>query len=57
MLLGGGSVGVYALVAMYSLDSHGMVVGSAIAWTVAVAGWSVPSYAFLRWRSGVGTVS
>ena len=57
MLLGGGSVGVYALVAMYSLDSHGMVVGSAIAWTVAVAGWSVPSYAFLRWRSGVGTAS
>ena len=57
MLLGGGSVGVYALVAMYSLDSHGMIIGSAIAWTVAVAGWSVPSYAFLRWRSGVGTAS
>ena len=57
MLLGGGSVGVYALVAMYSLDSHGMIIGSAIAWTVAVAGWSIPSYAFLRWRSGVGTAS
>ena len=56
MLLGGGSVGVYALVAMYSLDSHGMVIGSAVAWTVAVIGWSVPSYAFLRWRSSVGTV-
>jgi len=50
MLLGGGSVGVYALVAMYSLDSHGMAVGSVIAWLVAVFGWSVPSYAFLRWR-------
>ena len=56
MLLGGGSVGVYALVAMYSLDSHGMIIGSAMAWTVAVTGWSVPSYAFLRWRSSVGTV-
>ena len=56
MLLGGGSVGVYALIAMYSLDSHGMIIGSAMAWTVAETGWSVPSYAFLRWRSSVGTV-
>ena len=54
MLLGGGSVGVYALVAMYSLDSNGMVIGSAIAWIIAVTGWSVPSYAFLRWRSKAG---
>ena len=57
MLLGGGSVGVYALVAMYSLDSHGMALGSAIAWVIAVVGWSVPSYAFLRWRSSVDTAS
>ena len=51
MLLGGGSVGVYALVAMYSLESHGMAVGSLIAWLVAVLGWSAPSYMFLRWRA------
>ena len=51
MLLGGGSVGVYALVAMYSLDSYGVAVGSLIAWLVSVLGWSAPSYMFLRWRA------
>ena len=52
MLLGGGSVGVYALVAMTTVAEHGMVMGSMVAWAVAVLGWSLPSYAFLNWRSG-----
>ena len=52
MLLGGGSVGVYALVAMTTVTEHGMVMGSMAAWAVAVLGWSLPSYAFLNWRSG-----
>jgi hypothetical protein len=52
MLLGGGSVGVYALVAMTTVAEHGMVMGSMAAWAVAVLGWSLPSYAFLNWRSG-----
>ena len=51
MLLGGGSVGVYALVAMYSLEAYGMIVGSAVAWLIAVVTWSLPSYIFLRWRT------
>jgi len=54
MLLGGGSVGVYALVSMYSLQAHGMILGSIMAWAIAVVAWSMPSYIFLRWRIGVG---
>ena len=52
MLLGGGSVGIYSLVAMYSLEAHGMVVGSIMAWVIAVAFWSMPSYIYLMWRTG-----
>ena len=52
MLLGGGSVGIYSLVAMYSLEAHGMVIGSIMAWVIAVAFWSMPSYIYLKWRTG-----
>ena len=51
MLLGGGSVGVYAIVAMTAIGDYGMAMGSVVAWAVAVVGWSLPSYAFLNWRS------
>ena len=54
MLLGGGSVGVYSLVAMYSLEAHGIILGSIMSWVAAVAVWSMPSYIYLRWRTGVG---
>ena len=54
MLLGGGSVGVYSLVAMYSLEAHGIILGSIMSWVTAVAVWSMPSYIYLRWRTRVG---
>ena len=54
MLLGGGSVGVYSLVAMYSLEAHGIILGSIMSWVTAVAVWSMPSYIYLRWRTGIG---
>lgn len=54
MLLGGGSVGVYSLVAMYSLEAHGIILGSIMSWVTAVAVWSMPSYIYLRWRTGAG---
>ena len=54
MLLGGGSVGVYSLVAMYSLEAHGIILGSIMSWVTAVAVWSMPSYIYLKWRTGVG---
>ena len=48
------SVGVYSLVAMYSLEAHGIILGSIMSWVTAVAVWSMPSYIYLRWRTGVG---
>ena len=51
MMLGGVSVAVYALVIMWSLPTFGPVLGSMIAWAVAVGGWSYPAFLALRKRS------
>lgn len=50
MMLGGVSVAVYALVIMWSLPTLGPVLGSLVAWLVAVGGWSYPVYFILRRR-------
>lgn len=50
MTLGGASVAIYALVAMYSLPAWGAVLGSLIAWGISVIGWSLPAYLVLRKR-------
>lgn len=50
MTLGGASVAIYALVAMYSLPAWGAVVGSLFAWCVSVIGWSLPAFLVLRKR-------
>ena len=50
MMLGGVSVAVYALVIMWSLPTLGPVLGSLVAWLVAVGGWSYPVYLILRRR-------
>ena len=50
MALGGASVAIYALVAMYSLPEFGVYVGSLIAWTTSVLGWSLPVYLVLKSR-------
>ena len=50
MTLGGASVAIYALVAMYSLPAWGVVFGSIIAWCISVVGWSLPAYLVLRKR-------
>tara|TARA_B100000459_G_scaffold69533_1_gene38434 strand:+ start:5278 stop:6102 length:825 start_codon:yes stop_codon:yes gene_type:complete len=50
MTLGGVSVAIYALVAMYSLPALGAVLGSFIAWCISVLGWSLPAYLVLRKR-------
>ncbi len=59
MLLGGGSVGLYALVAMTTLVEYGLILGSIIAWFSAVLFWSLPAYAYLNWRRATiqGSVS
>jgi len=50
MAMGGVSVAIYALVAMYSLPAWGVVFGSLAAWLIAVFGWSFPAFLLLRKR-------
>ena len=50
MAMGGVSVAIYALVAMYSLPAWGVVFGSLAAWLIAVLGWSLPAFLLLRKR-------
>ncbi|MBT7937664.1 MAG: hypothetical protein HN696_00705 [Euryarchaeota archaeon] len=51
MMLGGSSVGAYALVATWALHEHGMILGSIISWTVAVLSTSLPAFLWLRYKS------
>ena len=48
MMLGGASVAVYANIAMWSLPTYGVVVGSVMAWVGSVLGWSIPAFLVLR---------
>ena len=51
MMLGGASVAVYAIVSIWSLPEFGVLIGSIIAWLVAVIGWSVPAFIVLSKRN------
>ena len=53
MILGGASVGVYAIIAMWSLPNFGIFLGSLIAWFLAVILWSVPCFQFVKWRQSI----
>ena len=48
MMLGGVSVAIYANLAMWSLPTYGMVLGSIFAWFGSVLGWSVPAFIALK---------
>lgn len=50
MALGGVSVAIYAIVAIYSLPEFGVYTGSIIAWSASVIGWSLPAYLVLKSR-------
>ena len=50
MALGGVSVAIYAIVAIYSLPEFGVYTGSIIAWGASVIGWSLPAYLVLKSR-------
>jgi hypothetical protein len=50
MILGGASVGVYAIIAMWSLPKFGIINGSFLAWFLSIVLWSIPSFQFVRWR-------
>ena len=48
MMLGGASVSVYALIAMWALPSFGIIIGSVTAWLGAVGLWTIPAFFLLR---------
>ena len=50
MMLGGGSVSAYAIVAMWSLPVLGVWVGSAVAWVGSIVLWSLPAWAYVNSR-------
>ena len=52
MILGSNSVSAYTLLAAVSIPSLGAGLGAAVAWLAAACFISVPSWFFLRWRSG-----
>ena len=51
MMLGGASVAVYAIVSIWSLPEYGVLIGTIIAWLVAVIGWSLPAFIVLSKRN------
>jgi hypothetical protein len=51
MMLGGTSVAIYAIVGIWSLPEFGVLMGSIIAWLVAVMGWSLPAFIVLSKRN------
>ena len=53
MMLGGASVAVYAIVAMWLFPLYGVVIGSILTWVISVGGWTVPAYFFLQWRQSL----
>ena len=53
MMLGGASVAVYAIVSIWSLPEFGVLIGSIIAWLVAVIGWSIPAFIVLSRRNSI----
>jgi len=48
MMLGGASVSVYAIIAIWSLPEFGVVLGSIIAWFASVILWTIPAFTLLR---------
>jgi len=52
MVLGSGSVSLFATVFAFAQPAVGTAAAVAIAWPVAALGWSLPSVLYLRWRRG-----
>jgi len=50
MMLGSSSVSAYALFAAVALPSLGMIVGSLVAWALAVCAVTLPAFFWIQWR-------
>ena len=53
MMLGGASVGVYAVVAIVLIPMLGPVVGSILTWLISIIAWTIPAYFYLQWRQSL----
>ena len=53
MMMGGASVAMYSIIAMWSLIEYGLFIGSIIAWIGSIVVWSIPSFVFVNWRAKV----
>ena len=53
MMLGGASVGVYAVVAIVLFPMLGPVLGSIITWLIPILAWTIPAYFYLQWRQSL----
>ena len=53
MMLGGASVGVYAVVATVLFPMLGPVLGSITTWLISIIAWTIPAYIYLQWRQSL----
>ena len=53
MMLGGASVGVYAVVAIILFPMFGAVLGSIATWLISIIAWTIPAYIYLQWRQSL----
>lgn len=53
MMMGGASVAAYSIIAMWSMIEYGLAIGSLIAWFGSIILWSIPSFAYVNWRSKI----
>ena len=53
MMMGGASVAAYSIIAMWSMIEYGLAIGSLIAWVGSIILWSIPSFAYVNWRSKI----
>ena len=50
MMLGGASVGVFAILAIVLFPLLGPAIGSVATWLACIIGWTLPAYFYLQWR-------
>ena len=53
MMLGGASVGVYAVVGIVLFPMLGAVLGSIVTWLISIIAWTIPAYIYLQWRQSL----
>ena len=53
MMLGGASVGVFAVIAIVLFPMLGPLLGSIITWLISIIGWTIPAYFYLQWRQSL----